>query len=169
MKKVVKCWLMGKVEEMFHLVEALLKGGAFTYWLELKQVEMVHLSKNPDGTNTDPLEFSLAPKSLPLQPCKKPNKLNVKNITAQLCNMIGMLVQFPGLGNTPTAEDELCNILYQMVKHDWQNALHKLSRTPMDMSLEDLVDYFEQTKLLEVVKQKSKTIMVNDNNDKKRN
>eukprot|EP00957_Ditylum_brightwellii_P199408 15199142-Ditylum_brightwellii.AAC.1 len=60
--------------------------------------------------------------------------------------------------------DELCNILYHMVKHDWHDALHKLERNRSNMNLQDLTDYFEQIELLEVVKQKSKTIIVDDDN-----
>eukprot|EP00957_Ditylum_brightwellii_P004348 330073-Ditylum_brightwellii.AAC.1 len=64
------------------------------------------------------------------------------------------------------ADDELCNILYQMVKYDWRDALCKLGRNPSDMNLQDLTDYFEQIELLEAIKQKSKTIIVDDNTDK---
>eukprot|EP00957_Ditylum_brightwellii_P144363 10997503-Ditylum_brightwellii.AAC.1 len=64
------------------------------------------------------------------------------------------------------ADDELCNILYQMVKYDWCDALCKSGRNPSSMNLQDLTDYFKQIELLEVVKQKSKTIVVDDNNDK---
>eukprot|EP00957_Ditylum_brightwellii_P109604 8359890-Ditylum_brightwellii.AAC.1 len=65
-------------------------------------------------------------------------------------------------------DDELCDILYQMVKHDWHDALCKSGRNTSNMSLQDLMDYFEQIKLLKVVKQKSKTIIVDDNNDKQK-
>eukprot|EP00957_Ditylum_brightwellii_P167963 12785563-Ditylum_brightwellii.AAC.1 len=64
------------------------------------------------------------------------------------------------------AEDELCGILYQMVKHDWHNSLCKSGGTPMDMGLKGLVDYFERIKFLKEVKQNSEIIAVNNNNDK---
>eukprot|EP00957_Ditylum_brightwellii_P077286 5873250-Ditylum_brightwellii.AAC.1 len=66
------------------------------------------------------------------------------------------------------AEDELCSIIYCMVKHDWHNALRKSKRTPTDLSFQDLVDYFDQIKLLDGIKQKSETIVVDDDSDKKR-
>eukprot|EP00957_Ditylum_brightwellii_P043017 3258740-Ditylum_brightwellii.AAC.1 len=66
------------------------------------------------------------------------------------------------------AEDELCNILYRIVKHDWCDALCKLGTTLKDMSLEDLMDYFNQIELLGIVKQESKIIVVDDNNDKRK-
>jgi hypothetical protein len=50
------------------------------------------------------------------------------------------------------AEDELCSIIYQMIKHDWQDALHKSGRTPTNLSFQDLVDYFEQIELLDGMK-----------------
>eukprot|EP00957_Ditylum_brightwellii_P094873 7225472-Ditylum_brightwellii.AAC.1 len=66
------------------------------------------------------------------------------------------------------ADDELCNILYQMVKHDWQDVLCKSERNPTDINLQDLMDYFEQIELLKVVKQKSETIIVDDNTNKQK-
>eukprot|EP00957_Ditylum_brightwellii_P026580 2010059-Ditylum_brightwellii.AAC.1 len=77
-----------------------------------------------------------------------------------------MLAHFLVLGITPIVEDVQCNIIYQIVKHDWHNVLYKWGRIPADMSLEDLVNYFEQIKFLEGVKQKSETIIVDDNCDK---
>eukprot|EP00957_Ditylum_brightwellii_P105663 8057813-Ditylum_brightwellii.AAC.1 len=62
------------------------------------------------------------------------------------------MARFPALGNNLMADDELCNILYQMVKHDWRDALCKLGRNPSDMNLQDLMDYFEQIELLEGLK-----------------
>eukprot|EP00957_Ditylum_brightwellii_P161598 12303455-Ditylum_brightwellii.AAC.1 len=64
------------------------------------------------------------------------------------------------------ADDELCNILYQMVKHDWRNAARKQERNISDMNLQDLMDYFKQIELLKALKQKSKAIIVNDGTDK---
>eukprot|EP00957_Ditylum_brightwellii_P056409 4275795-Ditylum_brightwellii.AAC.1 len=66
------------------------------------------------------------------------------------------------------AEDELCDIIYHMVKHDWQDDLCKSSRMPTDLSFQDLVDYFEQIELLNGVKQKSKTIVVDNDSDKRK-
>eukprot|EP00957_Ditylum_brightwellii_P119451 9113472-Ditylum_brightwellii.AAC.1 len=65
-------------------------------------------------------------------------------------------------------EDELCNIIYCMVKHDWRNAPRKSGRTPTDLSSQDLVNYFEQIKLLNGVEQKSETIVVDDNSYEKK-
>eukprot|EP00957_Ditylum_brightwellii_P195704 14910960-Ditylum_brightwellii.AAC.1 len=75
------------------------------------------------------------------------------------------MARFLAPGNNLTAGDELCNILYQMVKHDWHDALCKSERNPSNMSLQDLTDYFEQIELLKAVKQKSETIVVDDNTD----
>eukprot|EP00957_Ditylum_brightwellii_P162514 12374444-Ditylum_brightwellii.AAC.1 len=66
------------------------------------------------------------------------------------------------------ADDELCNILYSIVKHDWCDALCKLGRNLCDMNLQDLTDYFEQIELLDVVKQKSVTTVIDDNNDEQK-
>eukprot|EP00957_Ditylum_brightwellii_P141249 10761694-Ditylum_brightwellii.AAC.1 len=55
-----------------------------------------------------------------------------------------------------------------MVKHDWHNALWKSGRTPTDLSLQDLVNYFEQFELLSGVKQKSEAIIVGGDADKKK-
>eukprot|EP00957_Ditylum_brightwellii_P176284 13422635-Ditylum_brightwellii.AAC.1 len=66
------------------------------------------------------------------------------------------------------AEDELCNIIYPMVKDDWCDALRKSGRTPTDLSYQDLVNYFEQIELLDGVKQKSETIVVDNNSVKKK-
>eukprot|EP00957_Ditylum_brightwellii_P077200 5866525-Ditylum_brightwellii.AAC.1 len=78
------------------------------------------------------------------------------------------MARFPAPGNNPMVGDELCDILYQMVKHDWCDALCKLGRNPSDMNLQDLMDYFEQIELLEVVKQKSDTIIVDDDTDEQK-
>ena len=77
-----------------------------------------------------------------------------------------MLAKFLVPGNTLMADEELCNILYQMVKHDWHDALRKSGRNSSDVNLQNLMDCFEQIKFLEVVKQKPKTIVVDDNNNK---
>eukprot|EP00957_Ditylum_brightwellii_P009543 720053-Ditylum_brightwellii.AAC.1 len=66
------------------------------------------------------------------------------------------------------AEDELCHIIYQMVKHDWRDALWKFRRTPTDLSFQDLVNYFEQIELLDGVKQKSEAIVADDDSDRKK-
>eukprot|EP00957_Ditylum_brightwellii_P207124 15351586-Ditylum_brightwellii.AAC.1 len=67
------------------------------------------------------------------------------------------------------AEDELCNILYCMVKHDWREALRKSGRTASDMTIMELEEYFEQIKLLDNLKQKGlETIVVDDNSDGKK-
>eukprot|EP00957_Ditylum_brightwellii_P116544 8889779-Ditylum_brightwellii.AAC.1 len=70
-------------------------------------------------------------------------------------------------------DDELCNILYRMVKHEWREALRKSGRSSSEMSITDLVDYFEQIGLLDgLEKKKSKTITVdgdsNENDNKSR-
>eukprot|EP00957_Ditylum_brightwellii_P128592 9809683-Ditylum_brightwellii.AAC.1 len=67
------------------------------------------------------------------------------------------------------AKDELCNILYRMVKHNWHEALRKSGRTASNMTVMELEEYFEQIELLDNFKQKGlETIVVNDNsNDKK--
>eukprot|EP00957_Ditylum_brightwellii_P079573 6050323-Ditylum_brightwellii.AAC.1 len=66
------------------------------------------------------------------------------------------------------ADDELCDILYRMVKHDWHDALRKSRRNPSDMNLQDLTDYFEQIELHEAVKQKSNTVVVDANTDEQK-
>eukprot|EP00957_Ditylum_brightwellii_P118460 9034896-Ditylum_brightwellii.AAC.1 len=58
------------------------------------------------------------------------------------------MARFPAPGNNLMADDELCDILYQMFKHDWRDALLKSGRNPRDMNLQDLTDYFKQIKLL---------------------
>eukprot|EP00957_Ditylum_brightwellii_P086809 6606314-Ditylum_brightwellii.AAC.1 len=63
-------------------------------------------------------------------------------------------------------DDELCNILYRMVKHKWREALRKSGHSSSDMSVTELVDYFEQIELLDIVKKKkSETIMVHDDSN----
>eukprot|EP00957_Ditylum_brightwellii_P191285 14564716-Ditylum_brightwellii.AAC.1 len=71
--------------------------------------------------------------------------------------------------NDPTAKDELCNILYHMVKHNWHEALHKSGRTASDMMVMELEEHFEQIELLDNLKQKgSENILVDDNSDSKK-
>eukprot|EP00957_Ditylum_brightwellii_P160375 12208823-Ditylum_brightwellii.AAC.1 len=78
------------------------------------------------------------------------------------------MARFPAPGNNPMADDALCNILYQMVKHDWCGALRKSRRNPSNMNSQDLMDYFEQIELLGAAKQKSETIVVDDDTDKEK-
>eukprot|EP00957_Ditylum_brightwellii_P067876 5152227-Ditylum_brightwellii.AAC.1 len=66
------------------------------------------------------------------------------------------------------ADDDICNILYQMVKHDWRDALCKSGRNPSNMNLQDLTDYFEQIELLKVIKQKPETIVLDDDTDEQK-
>ena len=74
-----------------------------------------------------------------------------------------MLARFPALDNKPMGDDELCDILYQMVKHEWHKALRKSGRSSSEMSVTDLMDYFEQIELLDgFERKKSKTITVDD-------
>eukprot|EP00957_Ditylum_brightwellii_P033755 2558204-Ditylum_brightwellii.AAC.1 len=68
------------------------------------------------------------------------------------------------------ADNKLCDILYQMVKHKWHEALQKSGRLSLEMSITDLVDYFEQIELLDVIdKKNSKTITVDDDSDENDN
>eukprot|EP00957_Ditylum_brightwellii_P178350 13583271-Ditylum_brightwellii.AAC.1 len=78
---------------------------------------------------------------------KRPNKLTIKNTTVRLCKVESILMHFLIPGNIPMTEDELCNIIYHMAKHDWCNVLRKSGRVPTDLSFQDLVDYFEQIEL----------------------
>eukprot|EP00957_Ditylum_brightwellii_P134469 10251635-Ditylum_brightwellii.AAC.1 len=97
----------------------------------------------------------------------KLDKLSIKNTTARLQDVNSMLARFLAPDNKPMADNELCNILYRMVKHKWQEALHKSGYLSSDMSVSDLVDYFEQIKLLDVLKKKkSETITIDDNSNK---
>eukprot|EP00957_Ditylum_brightwellii_P012192 921029-Ditylum_brightwellii.AAC.1 len=186
MQEIVKCKLFDRAEGKFNLVEAILDGDALTHWLKFNRVEVAMTSKNPDGLDTVPLGMCNPTFAICLQDLKKhyfpkntshlqkaylcnyikkPNKLSIKNTAARLRNVNGMLAKFLVLGNTPMVDDELCNIVYQMVKHDWCDAICKSGRNPSNVNLQDLTDYFKQIELLEVVKQKSKTIVVDDNND----
>eukprot|EP00957_Ditylum_brightwellii_P208874 15359349-Ditylum_brightwellii.AAC.1 len=111
---------------------------------EFKQVETSRTSKNPDGRDTDPkgvcdetfkvclqeLKKHYFPKDLArLQKAylcnhiHKPNELSIKNTAARLRDVNDMLARFPAPDNNPMADDELCSILYQMIKHKWQEAL----------------------------------------------
>eukprot|EP00957_Ditylum_brightwellii_P149109 11354171-Ditylum_brightwellii.AAC.1 len=158
------------------------------HWQEFKQVEISCTSKNLDSTDTtlkgvcddtfktclQELEKHHFPKKLARMQkaylCNhiyKPNKLSIKNTAARLQDVNGMLARFMAPDNNPMADDELCDILYQMVKHEWQEALRKSGCSSSDMSISDLVDYFEQIEFLDVLeKKKSKTITVDDNSNK---
>eukprot|EP00957_Ditylum_brightwellii_P183052 13943323-Ditylum_brightwellii.AAC.1 len=64
------------------------------------------------------------------------------------------------------ADNKLCNILYWMVKHKWRGALQKSGRSSLEMSVTNIVDYFEQIELLDCIdKKKSKVITVDDDSD----
>eukprot|EP00957_Ditylum_brightwellii_P007299 554555-Ditylum_brightwellii.AAC.1 len=52
MQKIVKCKPVDMSEGKFDLVEAILKGDALMHWLKFKRVEIVWISKNPNGTDT---------------------------------------------------------------------------------------------------------------------
>eukprot|EP00957_Ditylum_brightwellii_P176662 13455693-Ditylum_brightwellii.AAC.1 len=80
---------------------------------------------------------------------RKPSKLSIKNTAARLWDVNGMLAQFPTPDNRPLADNKLCNILYQLVKHEWRKALRKSARSSSEMRVTDLVDYFEQIELLD--------------------
>eukprot|EP00957_Ditylum_brightwellii_P018408 1385364-Ditylum_brightwellii.AAC.1 len=189
MQKIVKCKPVDKAEGTFNLVEEILKGDVSMHWLEFKWIEVTMASKNSNSCDTVllgmcnptfaicsqklklkkhyfPKNFACLQKAYLCSHIKKPNKLSIKNTAMRLCNVNGMLVKFPVPGNNMMANDELWNILYHMAKHDWHGALCKSGRNPSNMNSQDLVDYFKQIKLLKVVKQKSKTIVVDDNNDK---
>eukprot|EP00957_Ditylum_brightwellii_P033420 2532052-Ditylum_brightwellii.AAC.1 len=81
-----------------------------------------------------------------------------------------MLARFPAPDNRPMGDNELCNILYQMVKHKWHEALQKSGRSSSEMSVTELVDYFEQIELLDCIdKKKSKATTVDDDSDENDN
>eukprot|EP00957_Ditylum_brightwellii_P113611 8662045-Ditylum_brightwellii.AAC.1 len=158
------------------------------HWQEFQWVETSRTSKNPDSTDMAPkgvcddmfkaclqeLQKHYFLKNLArLQKayfCNhicKPNKLSIKNTTARLKDVNSMFSHFLAPDNKPMADNELCDILYWMVKHKWQEALRKSGRLSSDMSVTDLVDYFEQIELLDVIKKKkSETITVDDNSNK---
>eukprot|EP00957_Ditylum_brightwellii_P147560 11237778-Ditylum_brightwellii.AAC.1 len=133
MQKIVKCKPVDMMEGKFDLVEVILEGDALTHWLKFKQVEIAWMSENPNSMDTPPLgmcnlmftvclqelkkhyflkNLACLQKAYLCNRIKKPNKLSFKNTAAQLCDINGMLVQFPVLRNNPMAKDELCNILY---------------------------------------------------------
>eukprot|EP00957_Ditylum_brightwellii_P209017 15359900-Ditylum_brightwellii.AAC.1 len=130
MLKIAKYKLVDKVEGKFNIVEAILKGDALTHGLKFKRVEVVRTTYLCNYI-------------------KKPNKLSIKNTAVRLRNINGMMARFLAPGNNLMADDELCNILYQMVKHDWHDALRKSGRNPSNMNLQDLTDYFKQIELPE--------------------
>eukprot|EP00957_Ditylum_brightwellii_P096707 7365378-Ditylum_brightwellii.AAC.1 len=172
----------------FDLVEVLLKGDTLMHWQEFVRVEISRTSKNPDGTDTalksvcDNMfkaclqelkkhyflkNLARLQKAYLCNHIQKPSKLLIKNTAARLRDVNDMLARFPAPDNKPMADDELCNILYQMVKHKWQEALRKSGCSSLDMSVTDLVDYFKQIKLLDgIEKKKSKTITVDDDSNK---
>eukprot|EP00957_Ditylum_brightwellii_P085965 6540589-Ditylum_brightwellii.AAC.1 len=177
------------MEGKFDLVEALVEVDSLTHWMEFKHVETMCISKNldrmdapPKGICSDAFKVCLQElkkhyflknlaclqKTYLCNYVKKLNKLSIKNTPAQLHKMNGRLTHFPAQGHNPMVEDELCNIIYQIVKHGWRNALCKSSRKSTDLSFQDLVDYFKQIKLLDDIKQKPKTIVVDNNTDKKK-
>eukprot|EP00957_Ditylum_brightwellii_P012806 967789-Ditylum_brightwellii.AAC.1 len=140
------------------------------HWQEFKRVETSRTSKNPDGTDTSPKSvyddtFKVCPQELKkhyfpknsarLQKAylrnhiRKLSKLSIKNTVARLRDVNGMLARFPAPDNRPMADNKLCDILYQMVKHEWHEALRKSGRSFSKMSVTDLVDYFEQIELLD--------------------
>eukprot|EP00957_Ditylum_brightwellii_P045305 3434260-Ditylum_brightwellii.AAC.1 len=64
------------------------------------------------------------------------------------------------------ADNELCNILYRMVKYEWREALQKSGRSSLEMSVTNLVDCFEQIELLDCIDKKtSEAITVDDDSD----
>eukprot|EP00957_Ditylum_brightwellii_P084350 6414772-Ditylum_brightwellii.AAC.1 len=78
-----------------------------------------------------------------------------------------MLVQFPAPDNRLMADNKLCDILYQMVKHEWRKALRKSGCLSLDMIITNLFSYFEQIKLLDIIDMnKSETITVDDDSNK---
>eukprot|EP00957_Ditylum_brightwellii_P026761 2024496-Ditylum_brightwellii.AAC.1 len=133
-----RCKLVDKTAGKFDLVEAILEGAALMHWLKFKWVEIAGIRKNHDST-----DMPLLGKYYLCNHIKKPNNLSIKNTPARLCHVNSMLARFLVPGNNPMEDDELCNILYHMVKYDWQDALLKSGRTPTDMSLQDLMDYLD--------------------------
>eukprot|EP00957_Ditylum_brightwellii_P040132 3037274-Ditylum_brightwellii.AAC.1 len=96
------------------------------------------------------VEETLFPEDL----CKATKGLN-KNTTARLQDINGMLARFPAPDNRLMADGELCDILYQMVKHKWCKALQKSGCSSSEMSVTNIVNYFEQIELLDVIDKKS--------------
>jgi hypothetical protein len=189
--KVIKNKPVDAADGRFDLVEALLEGDALMHWQEFKRVETTRVSKNPDGTDTSPLgvcddtfkaclqelkKHYFPKNSARLQKAylrnhiRKPRKLSIKNTAARLRDVNGMLARFPAPDNKLMGTDELCDILYRMVKHEWREALWKSGRSSSEMSVTDLVDYFEQIELLDgLEKKKSETITVDDDSDENDN
>eukprot|EP00957_Ditylum_brightwellii_P186887 14231681-Ditylum_brightwellii.AAC.1 len=125
------------------------------HWQEFKRVETSRTSKNTDGTDTDPKgmyddmfkaclqelkKHYFLKNSARLQKAylcnhiRKPSKLLIKNTAARLQDVNGTLMRFPAPDNNPVADDELCDILYWMVKYKWQEALRKSGCLSLDMS-----------------------------------
>eukprot|EP00957_Ditylum_brightwellii_P179996 13710907-Ditylum_brightwellii.AAC.1 len=147
MQKIIKCKLVDTTEDKFDLIEAILEGDALIHWLTFKWVEVVRTSKNPDGLDMAPLgmcnpifavclqelkkhyfqkNLACLQKAYIYNHIKKLNKLSTKNTVARLHDVNGMLATFQVPGNNLMSDDKFCNILYQMVKHDWCDALRKL-------------------------------------------
>eukprot|EP00957_Ditylum_brightwellii_P189848 14453207-Ditylum_brightwellii.AAC.1 len=77
-----------------------------------------------------------------------------------------MLAWFPAPDNRPMADGELYDILYRMVKQEWRKALWKSGCFSSEMSVTNLVNYFEPIELLDVIdKKKSETITVDDDSN----
>eukprot|EP00957_Ditylum_brightwellii_P060339 4582114-Ditylum_brightwellii.AAC.1 len=115
MTKIVKCKLVDTAESKFDLVEAILKGDTLTHWLKIKRVKVVCTSKNPDGLDTVPLGMCNPTFAICLQQLKKHyfpkntsslqkaylcnyirklHTLSIKNTTARLCDVNGMMTRF---------------------------------------------------------------------------
>eukprot|EP00957_Ditylum_brightwellii_P085650 6515496-Ditylum_brightwellii.AAC.1 len=103
---------MEMVEGKLDVDEALPEGNALMHWFKFKQVEAARTSKNQDGLDTPLMGMSDSTFTIFLQELKKhyflknpaclqkaylckhikkPNKLNIKNTTAQPCGMNIML------------------------------------------------------------------------------
>eukprot|EP00957_Ditylum_brightwellii_P100355 7649860-Ditylum_brightwellii.AAC.1 len=54
---------------------------------------------------------------------RKPSKLFIKNTAARIWDVNGMLARFPAPDKRLMADNELCDILYPMIKHKWREAL----------------------------------------------
>eukprot|EP00957_Ditylum_brightwellii_P157172 11962175-Ditylum_brightwellii.AAC.2 len=140
-------------------MEAILEGNAPTHWQEFKRAKIAQIPKNSDGTDGVapgismdiykvclglpkkqyfPRNAARLQKDYLCNHIKKPNKLPIKNTAARLREINGMLSRFPVPNNDPMAEDELCNILYCMVKHNWHEALRKSVRAASNMTVMEL-------------------------------
>eukprot|EP00957_Ditylum_brightwellii_P177915 13551735-Ditylum_brightwellii.AAC.1 len=151
MQKIVKCKPVDMAEGKFSLFEAILEGDALMHWLKFKQVEIMRTSKNPDGSDAPLFGMCNSTFTICLQELKKHYFL--KNLAhlqkAYLCNRI----EKPNKLSIKNTTARLCNVN---------------GRNPTDMNLPDLMDYFKQIELLNIVKQKSKTIIVDDDTNKQK-